>query len=164
MGVTGSGKSTIGSLLAQRLTCDFIDADDLHPDANKKKMHAGIPLTDADRQPWLHLVARAIQTELDAQRGVVVACSALKRAYRDILRASAPAVEFLYLEGDRDLLARRLNTRTGHFMSPALLDSQLETLEPLQPDEHGIVIDIADNPVSMVDEAMAALQSFGPGE
>ena len=159
MGVSGCGKSTIGRLLADRLLCDFIDADDLHPDANKKKMHAAIPLTDADREPWLHLVGHAIATEIDAGRGVVVACSALKRSYRDILRASAPGIEFLLLHGSRELLARRLEGRAGHFMSPALLDSQLATLEALQPDEHGIVIDIADNPIAMVDDAIAALST-----
>ncbi|WP_332908236.1 gluconokinase [Naasia lichenicola] len=160
MGASGSGKSTIGRLLADRLACDFVDADDLHPDANKAKMHAGIPLTDEDRSPWLHLVGRAIATEVDAGREVVVACSALKRAYRDILRSAAPGVEFLYLDGSRELLAQRLSARSGHFMSPTLLDSQLATLEPLQSDELGIVVGIADNPASMVDAAVAALQTF----
>ena len=137
MGVSGSGKTTVGSALAARLGLRFVDADDLHPAANVEKMAAGIPLTDEDRWPWLDAVGAVL-----ADGPVVVACSALRRVYRDRLRAAAPALRLVYLHGSRELLAERMGHR-DHFMPVALLDSQLATLEVPGPDEDAIALDIA---------------------
>jgi carbohydrate kinase (thermoresistant glucokinase family) len=144
MGVSGCGKSSVGLALAEALGARFIDGDDLHPLANKTKMAAGIPLDDDDRWPWLDLVGAALAEEsLDSGggpegcTGTVVACSALKRKYRDWILAAAPGTVFIHLEGPRELLADRMSSRGDHFMPLALLDSQLATLEPLQPDEPG---------------------------
>ena len=137
MGVSGSGKSTVGAALADALGVRFVDGDSLHPAANVAKMAAGIPLDDADRLPWLD----AIGTVLAAGR-VVVACSALKRAYRDRLRAAAPALELVFLDGSRELIASRLD-RPGHFMPASLLDSQFATLERPGLDEHPLTVDVA---------------------
>lgn len=141
MGVSGAGKSTIGKGVADALDASFVDADDLHPAVNVAKMTAGIPLTDADREPWLRTVGRTLAGGGDA--GMVVACSALKRAYRDLIRREAPGTVFAELDGTRDLLEERM-IRPGHFMPASLLDSQLATLEPLQPDEAGLRLDIAE--------------------
>jgi gluconokinase len=135
MGVSGSGKSTVGAALASELDVPFIDADSLHPVANVEKMAAGIPLTDDDRWPWLKLVGQ--QLSHSEATGLVVACSALKRIYRESILAEEPRARFVYLEASRELLDARVHQRTGHFMPPALLDSQLATLEPLDPDEPG---------------------------
>jgi len=161
MGPSGSGKSTIGSLLATRLEADFIDADDHHPEANREKMVGNVPLDDEDRMPWLHLVGKAMQTETQLERSVVVACSALKRVYRDVLREYEPDATFVYLHGSPDLLAGRLGARTGHFMPKTLLDSQLAALEPLGADESGVVVDIDASPDSIVDAAVTALENIG---
>ncbi|ANC30267.1 gluconokinase [Isoptericola dokdonensis] len=147
MGVAGCGKSTVGGLLAARLGVRFVDADDLHPAHNVATMAAGTPLTDADRLPWLARVADVLSQGADAGEPVVVACSALRRAYRDALRAGAGGdVAFVHLHGDRALLAERIAARADHFMPPALLDSQLATLEPLEADETGFVLDVARPP------------------
>jgi len=138
MGVAGCGKSTVGALLAADLRSGFLDADSLHPEANVAKMTAGIPLDDTDRAPWLAAVAAAFV----GGESLVVACSALKRAYRDLIRTGAPDVVFVHLVGTPALLAERIGARPGHFMPPALLDSQLATLEPLEGDEAGVVLDI----------------------
>lgn len=138
MGVSGCGKTTVGTLLGTALGLEFKDGDDLHPQANKDKMSAGIPLTDEDRGPWLDLVGQT----LNMPGGVVVACSALKRNYRERIRAAAPKTVFVQLQGGRDLLLCRLSERTGHFMPASLLDSQLQTIEPLASDEAGIVVDV----------------------
>ncbi|MBD7919280.1 gluconokinase [Cellulomonas sp. Sa3CUA2] len=139
MGVAGCGKSTVGSLLARLLGVPFVDADGLHPPANVARMSAGVPLTDADRAPWLASVAAEVAA---APTGAVVACSALRRRYRDALRAGAPGTVFVHLTGTREVLAARIGARIDHFMPPALLDSQLATLEPLDDDEPGWVLNI----------------------
>jgi carbohydrate kinase (thermoresistant glucokinase family) len=146
MGVSGSGKSTVGRAVADALGASFVDGDDLHPAANVAKMAAGIPLTDADREPWLRAVGRTLADGDDT--GVVVACSALKRSYRDLIRAEAPGTVFAELDGPRELLQERM-IRPGHFMPASLLDSQLATLEPLQADEAGLRLDIAESPAEL---------------
>jgi len=154
MGVSGCGKSSVGIALAEALGARFIDGDDLHPEANKAKMSAGIPLEDSDRWPWLDLVSMALAEEVvdtpsGSFTGTVVACSALKRAYRDRILAGAPNTVFVHLDGSREILEQRLGARAGHFMPASLLDSQLATLEPLGFDEPGVVIDI-DQPIAKI--------------
>lgn len=139
MGVSGSGKSTVGAALAQRLRVPFADADDLHPPENIAKMSAGHALDDHDRYPWLEAVGGWLA---EHGEGGVMGCSALKRKYRDQLRHHAPGVRFVFLEGDREVIERRQASRPGHFMPPSLLTSQFATLEPLEPDEDGIVLDV----------------------
>lgn len=139
MGVSGSGKSTVGAALAQRLGVPFADADDLHPAANIEKMSRGEPLDDEDRRPWLETIGRWLAGHPD---GGVVSCSALKRSYRDQLRRHVADLELLHLEGSHEVIARRQASRPGHFMPASLLASQFATLEPLDPDEHGLVIDV----------------------
>ena len=129
MGVSGAGKSTVGEALAHRLDVPFVDADDLHPAANVEKMRTGTPLTDDDRWPWLDLVGAALAAA--EPPGIVVACSALRRAYRDRLRAVAPDVAFVALEGDPEVLAERLGARAGHFMPATLLASQLAVYDAM---------------------------------
>jgi gluconokinase len=151
MGVSGSGKSTVGAALAQRLRVPFADADDFHPPANVAKMTAGQALDDTDRLQWLE----AIGEWLAAHPEGVMTCSALKRSYRDLLRRHSPDAEFVHLHGDRDVITRRQATRPGHFMPASLLDSQFATLEPLGDDERGFVVDV-DQPVDQIVEAAAA--------
>jgi gluconokinase len=155
MGVSGTGKSTVGVLLAERLGVPFEDGDDLHPPGNIAKMTAGIPLSDADRLPWLDAVGAWASAH--TATGCVIACSALRRAYRDRLRAAAPALRFVHLSVDRDTLAARMAARIGHFMPVALLDSQLATLEPLQPDEPGVTLDASRPPGAVAEDALRAL-------
>ena len=131
MGVTGSGKTTVGRALAQRLGWKYLDADEFHPATNVAKMRAGIPLNDADRQPWLHDLAGAISDSLQAGDSAVLACSALKQDYRDTL-SIGDEVYFVYLHGDREMIAERLRARSDHYMNPQLLNSQFETLEEPQ--------------------------------
>jgi gluconokinase len=152
MGVSGSGKSTVGSLLAQRLRVPFVDADSLHPPANVAKMTAGQPLDDHDRYPWL---ARVGQWLADHRDGGVASCSALKRDYRDRLRARCPSVEFLYLRGSAETIATRLATRSDHFMPAALLRSQFDALQPLGADEPGVTVDIEQGVDAIVDTFLA---------
>lgn len=139
MGVSGSGKSTVGAALAGRLRVPFEDADDLHPQANIDKMSRGEALDDGDRWPWLERIGSWLADHAD---GGVIACSALKRKYRDQLRHHCPTVVFLHLEGGRDLIERRQASRPGHFMPASLLTSQFATLEPLAPEEGGVVLDV----------------------
>lgn len=141
MGVSGSGKSTIGALIADALGVPFVDADSLHPRANIEKMAAGHPLDDEDRWPWLAIVGRRLASA--GESGAVIACSALKRAYRDAIAAEAPDVVFVHLDGPADVLGRRLEGRSGHFMPPSLLVSQLAALEPLGAGERGATVDIS---------------------
>lgn len=160
MGVSGSGKTTVGTMLADHLGVPFAEADDFHPPANVAKMASGVPLDDADRQPWL----QAIGGWLDERGtgGGVVTCSALRRGYRDLLRRHAPRLCFLHLDGPADLLARRISRRKGHFMPVSLLRSQLETLEPLQDDECGSVVDIDGDPEQVLRRAAEAVRSCAP--
>ncbi|MEV7427988.1 gluconokinase [Nocardioides sp. NPDC092400] len=139
MGVSGSGKSTVGAALAQRLRVPFADADDFHPEANIAKMSRGEALDDSDRWPWLEVIGDWLADHPD---GGVMSCSALRRKYRDQLRHHAPATTFVLLEGAREVIERRQASRPGHFMPASLLTSQYATLEPLEPDEDGIVIDV----------------------
>ena len=141
MGVSGCGKTTIGDLVARELGVRFLDGDSLHPVENVTKMAAGTPLTDEDRWPWLAIVGGELAAA--GGDGLVLACSALRRSYRDAIRAQAPDTVFLHLHGSKEVLGSRLEGRSGHFMPAALLDSQLATLEPLQDDERGVVVDIA---------------------
>jgi gluconokinase len=157
MGVSGTGKSTIGAALARELGLPFIEGDDLHPDANVAKMSAGIPLSDADRAPWLDRVAAELS------RPVVVTCSALKHAYRDRLRAGAPDVVFVFLHGSPELLAARMSHRAGHFMPTSLLASQLATLEVPTSDEHAIEVDVALTPEQIVEQVLGELRARSAG-
>lgn len=157
MGVSGSGKSTIAALLAHRLNWIYEDADWLHPKSNIDKMHHGEPLTDEDRWPWLHAIADWIdRTRQDGGHGIV-ACSALKRAYRDILVGDRRDVRLIYLKGDRELIATRMAARDDHFMPPSLLDSQFGALEEPAPEERAIVVSIAPHPREIVDDIMQKL-------
>jgi carbohydrate kinase (thermoresistant glucokinase family) len=165
MGVSGSGKSTIGKELATRLQWPYADGDTFHSPENVAKMAAGIPLTDADRWPWLHTVERWMSEKLRAGSSCVVACSALRKSYRDLLRGAADGVpgglvRFVFLDVDRDLLHQRLLARHGHFMHADMLDSQLATLEPPTAAEHSITIPITADiaPSSTVDEIIDALE------
>lgn len=142
MGVSGCGKSTTGAALAQALGWPFIEGDGFHPPGNLAKMAAGVALEDADRAPWLRALAQELARRDGLGQGVVLGCSALKRAYRDILRGGAPRLGFLHLHGSQGLLEQRLAQRAGHFFPPRLLQSQLAALEMLAPDEDGTVIDL----------------------
>ncbi|MBP1137818.1 beta-N-acetylhexosaminidase [Arthrobacter sp. PvP023] len=155
MGVSGCGKTTIGDLVARELGVPFLDGDSLHPVENVAKMAAGTPLTDEDRWPWLATVGAELANAGDG--GLVLACSALRRSYRDAIREQAPDTVFLHLHGSKEVLRARTEGRTGHFMPPALLDSQLATLEPLDADEAGIVVDIAAPVSQVVTEALAGI-------
>jgi gluconokinase len=155
MGVSGSGKTTVGTALAERLGVQYAEADDFHPPENVAKMASGVPLTDADRVPWLDAIAAWLKAQ-DGEGGVVT-CSALRRAYRDRLRRAAPEVFFLHLDGSPELIGERLAGREGHFMPPALLRSQFETLEPLDPDEAGAAVPIDGTPDEVMELAVAAV-------
>jgi gluconokinase len=155
MGVTGSGKSTVGKVLAQRMGVPFADADDFHSPANVAKMRAGTPLDDSDRLPWLRDIGKWLAEHEDT--GAVVTCSALKRLYRDALRSGAPAAVFLHLDGDKDTARKRVAGRAGHFMPESLVDSQYAVLEPLQADEQGIVMDFAKPVDDIVDEVASEI-------
>jgi gluconokinase len=157
MGVSGSGKTTVAALLAGRLRWEFEDGDWLHPEANVEKMHRGIALTDDDRWPWLRAIAAWIDEKRHEGHGVV-ACSALKRRYRDVLIGERRDVRLVYLKGDETLIARRIATRHGHFMPAALLHSQFEALEEPAEDEHPIVVSIDARPVEIVSRIVEALE------
>jgi gluconokinase len=161
MGVSGAGKSTIGALLAERLGVDFADADAFHPPANIAKMSAGQPLSDADRWPWLDAIGTWL-VERSAQGGVVT-CSALKRAYRDRLRAACPTLRLLHLAGDAALIGARQAARADHFMPPSLMASQFATLEPPAPEEGCITLSVAPPPAEVVAAALAAIAAAAAG-
>ncbi|WP_433239772.1 gluconokinase [Actinomadura nitritigenes] len=156
-GVSGSGKSTVGGLLAERLGWDYAEADAFHSPANIAKMRAGHPLTDADRAPWLRAIAAWIDDRLETGRPGVVSCSALKRAYRDRLTGGRPAVRTVMLDGDRDVIAERMRARHGHFFGAGLLDSQFADLERPAPDEHVLTVPITGSPEETVDRIVKAL-------
>lgn len=157
MGVSGAGKSVIGAAFARALGVEFVEGDDYHPPENVARMAAGIPLTDDDRLPWLRSLAERIRVAKHAGTGLVVACSALKRSYRNILRDASGAreLQFVFLRGSRALIAERLPARHGHFMPPELLDSQFAALEEPSPDEHAWVCDINDSPEQIVASLVA---------
>jgi gluconokinase len=158
MGVSGAGKTAIATLLAAKLRYELADGDDFHPPDNVAKMARGEPLTDADRAPWLRALADWIANHDRAGRSTVLACSALKRSYRDTLRTAAPQrVLFIHLAAANEVLLQRLTQRRGHYMPPELLESQLEALEPLGPDELGMTLDAAPAPEEIVDRIVARL-------
>ncbi|WP_256820736.1 MULTISPECIES: gluconokinase [unclassified Dietzia] len=160
MGVSGAGKSTVARVIAERLGAPFLDADDVHPPANRRKLSAGEPLTDDDRAPWLAAVRdgmRERDRSTGSGPGLVVACSALRRAYRDTLRQVERPVFFVELGTDPELIAARLAARRGHFASRRILESQLSTVEPLEADENGLVCPITLPASEIADEVLAAL-------
>ncbi|MEC4015932.1 gluconokinase [Streptomyces sp. H27-D2] len=160
MGVAGTGKTTIGPLVAAELGVPYAEGDDFHPPANIAKMSAGIPLDDTDREPWLDAIGAWAHNR--AGQGGVASSSALKRIYRDRLRAAAPDLLFLHLTGDRELIAGRMAERKGHFMPSALLNSQFATLQPLGPDEAGVAVDVTGTPEEIAERAVAALRRLDP--
>jgi gluconokinase len=164
MGVSGSGKSTIAGKLAERLNWTCEDGDRFHPKSNVEKMSAGHPLTDEDRRPWLQAVAEEIDRVCREREHAVIACSALKRAYREILVHGRNDVRIVYLKGSRDLIASRLKLRKGHFMPPALLESQFNTLEEPGPSENPIVVDIDASVDAIVDYTVDGLKLGQAGQ
>jgi gluconokinase len=161
-GVSGAGKTTIGKLLAHELGWRFIEADDFHPAANIEKMSSGRPLTDDDRWPWLERLRKRIERSLAAGENAVLACSALKRAYRDRLRVSNE-VKFVFLRGDYALVERQLRSRHGHFMNAALLQSQFDDLDEPQSDENALTIELGQTPQQIVERIKAKLNLAGSG-
>lgn len=160
-GVSGSGKSTVGALLAERLAVPFLDADSLHPEVNVAKMASGIALTDADREPWLVRIDEVLDSHRDT--GLVIACSALRRSYRDIIRSAAPSVRFIALTGSRELIAARMRARRDHFMPTSLLDSQLAAFEALEPGEAGTSLEVAASADEVAWSAFQAIWLEGAG-
>lgn len=159
MGVSGSGKSTVGAALAQRLRVPFADADDFHPPANVAKMSSGEPLDDDDRYPWLEAIGEWLAAH---PCGGVMSCSALKRKYRDQLREHCGEIEFVHLYGSTEVIGKRQASRPGHFMPPSLLASQFKTLEPLEPDERGVTIDVDQNIDGIVDSYVDGTDQAAP--
>ncbi|QKK32659.1 gluconokinase [Rhizobium indicum] len=162
MGVSGCGKSSVGEKLAEALHLAFVEGDALHPAANVEKMSKGIPLTDEDRMPWLDRIGEDIKASLEKSKGIIVSCSALKRLYRDRLRAAAGGnLFFVYLEGSRALLMKRMGERKGHFMPVSLLDSQLATLEPPTGEPGVVTVDIDDTIEGIAATALKSLAALG---
>ncbi len=157
MGVSGSGKTTVGAMLAGKLNWAYAEADDFHPPANVAKMRAGMPLSDEDRRPWLQSIGAWIDVRAAAGEPAVVTCSALKRGYRDVLREGRPQVRLIYLAADKELIARRLAARHGHFFPASLLESQFRDLEPPQPDEHPLTVDADAAPAKIATTIVARL-------
>jgi carbohydrate kinase (thermoresistant glucokinase family) len=154
MGVCGCGKSEVGRRLAAALDVRFLEGDAFHPPENVAKMAAGIPLTDDDRAGWLDTLRDQIAAAQAHGEGLVLACSSLKRRYRDLLRSADPALRFAHLTGARELIAERMQARTDHYMPLSLLDSQLRDLEPLAEDEAGVLLDIADSPDTLIQQIL----------
>jgi gluconokinase len=159
MGVSGSGKSAVGGALAAALGMPYHEGDSDHPPANVEKMKAGTPLDDNDRYGWLLALRDRIRRAGERNQGLVLSCSALKRRYRDLLREGDPDLIFLHLDGSRELIAARMQARSGHFMPPALLDSQLRDLEPPQADERALRLDISETPQALVKQAIRHFRS-----
>ena len=157
MGVSGSGKTTVAKGIAEEMGWEFAEGDDFHSEANVAKMHAGHPLDDEDRWPWLRAIGAWIDEREQEGTSAVITCSALKRSYRDLLREGRAGVRFCHIDADADLIAERLAHREGHYMPPSLLPSQIATLEPLQPDEPGVRISAAATPEQVVQDALEAL-------
>lgn len=157
MGVSGSGKTTVARGIASSMHWLFAEGDAFHPEANVQKMHSGIPLTDEDRSPWLRLVGEWISEQESAGRSAVITCSALRRAYRDLLREGRPHVRFCHVSAPQDLIQDRLDHRAGHYMPASLLPSQIATLEPLQPDEPGVVVSGDGSQAVVLASALSAL-------
>jgi len=158
MGVSGSGKTTVAVQLSAALGCQFQEGDDLHPPENVEKMHAGTPLTDADRLPWLRKIAEEIDGWRARGESGVLTCSALKRSYRDIIIGDRAGVTLIYLKGSHDLIHRRMAARRAHFMPVAMLDSQFATLQEPRPDEHPITVDVGGSPIEIVTEIVHQLE------
>jgi carbohydrate kinase (thermoresistant glucokinase family) len=158
MGVSGCGKSAVGKRLAIEAGVDYIEGDDAHSVSNIEKMAAGVTLNDADRFDWLMILQSKIRRAKVQGAGLVLSCSALKRKYRDLLREANPDIEFIHLNGDRDVIASRLAARHDHFMPLSLLDSQFADLEPLQSDEKGVTLDIRKTPERLVELILAAIK------
>lgn len=161
MGVSGSGKSTVAEALGERLGWRFEDGDSFHPAGNVEKMRAGHPLTDEDRWPWLNAIADEIARVCDKGEHVIIACSALKHSYRDVLLRGRDDVRFVFLRGAKELIAARLAGRKGHFMPPGLLASQFDTLEPPEAGEHVITVSIDESVEAIVDGVVRQLRSSG---
>jgi gluconokinase len=162
MGVSGSGKTSIAEAIAGRLVLHFVEGDALHPAANVEKMSHGIPLTDEDRMPWLDLIGGEIAAAVARGEAIVVSCSALKRVYRDRLRREAGgSLAFVYLEGSKELLTKRMGERKGHFMPTSLLESQLQTLETPTGEPGVVTVDIDDSIDGIVDAAVQGLAEIG---
>lgn len=157
MGVSGCGKSTVGALLGERLAVPFFDGDDFHPPANKAKMASGVPLDDDDRSPWLAEIGTALANQTGSAGSCIVACSALKRSYRDLLRSFAPDTVFIHLSGDAGIISDRLSSRKHEYMPGSLLTSQFATLEPLCSDEAHVVLNIHEDPDRLVDRIVQRL-------
>ncbi|WP_209010839.1 gluconokinase [Labrenzia sp. PHM005] len=158
MGVCGVGKSALADHLSLALGAEMVEADDYHDAGSREKMAAGIPLTDEERKPWLVNVAKAAKQISDRGDSAIIACSSLKRSYRDILRTELGGCTFIHLTGERDQIAERLAGRTGHFVGEALLDSQIATLEPLETDEDGVTVDVSYPIARVADRALQELQ------
>jgi gluconokinase len=161
LGVSGSGKSTVGSMLAGRLGWPYAEADDFHPTANRQKMAAGHALTDEDRWPWLETIAEWMDNRIAAGSSAVVTCSALKRSYRELLRVGRPEIRLVYLQGSRELISSRLMARQGHFFPAQLLETQFATLEEPVADEHPYVVPVGGTPEAIVDEILRQLELSG---
>jgi len=165
MGVSGTGKTSVGERLAASLGAQFLEGDAYHPEANIEKMSAGVPLTDEDRTPWLETLARIVRTRDDEAVPTVLTCSALRRCYRDVLRSAVPAprLVLVHLHAPFEVLEERMSRRQGHFMPPTLLRSQFDTLEPLEADETGILLDVSNDLVDVMSAALASLRPDNPG-
>jgi gluconokinase len=157
MGVSGVGKTSVAAELVERTGWAFVEGDDLHPEANRAKMAAGTPLDDDDRWPWLRRIAAWIGEQEAAGRDAVLTCSALKRSYRDLLRDGHPSVRFVHLLAPPELIKNRVDARRGHYMPPSLLASQLDTLEPLAPEEPGFAVETTHSPVDVADQVLQRL-------